>query len=453
MSDAETPGRTCWSARNALNPSGLATRLLANLASRIEVGQLSLMLPKGANTVVTGRLKQDLRAVLDVKNPAALLQRVALKGSNGFAEAYVDGEWDTPDLLAILQIALENEPAMGRQVRGFGLARAVDRLWHLVRVNTRRGSRRNIAFHYDLGNDFYGLWLDPGMTYSSALFDTAGQSLLDAQDNKYRRLAESLGLQPGHHVLEIGCGWGGFAIMAARDYGCRVTAITLSEQQLRYAEDRVRREGLANRVEVRLQDYREVTGRFDRIASIEMFEAVGERYWPVYFETLRDRLKPGRNATLQIITIADERWQLYRKGVDFIQKYIFPGGMLPAPSVLRAEVELANVRPTLIRSRNNYLIAQLQLAKLLGLEASASGKPTFNVVGALTIHKGRLGLSNALALASSGSSNACGYFTAWLRPSFRVPSPSALTSRPDLPNGRSQLIASSIIETGYPTRG
>jgi cyclopropane-fatty-acyl-phospholipid synthase len=343
MSDAETPERTGWSARNALNPSGLPSRLLVNLASRIEVGQLSLMLPKGVNTVVTGRLKPDSRAVLDVRNPWALLRRVALKGSNGFAEAYVDGQWDSPDLVALLQIALESEPAMGKPVRGLGLARAVDRLWHVVRANTRRGSRRNIAFHYDLGNDFYDLWLDPGMTYSSALFDTAGQSLVDAQDNKYRRLADSLGLRPGHHVLEIGCGWGGFAMMAARDYGCRVTAITLSEQQLRYAEDRVRRAGLADRVEVRLQDYRDVPGQFDRIASIEMFEAVGEERWPVFFDTVRERLKLGGIAALQVITIEDSRFEQYRRSADFIQRYIFPGGMLPSPSALARAIDRAGL--------------------------------------------------------------------------------------------------------------
>jgi len=338
MSDVESPERTGWSARNALNPSGLSSRLLVKLANRIEVGQLSLMLPKGANTVITGHLKPDMRAVLDIKNPAALLQRVALKGSNGFAEAYVDGEWDTPDLVALLQIALENEPAMGRPVRGLGLVRVLDRLWHVVRANTRRGSRRNIAFHYDLGNDFYDLWLDPGMTYSSALYDTAGQSLVDAQDNKYRRLADSLGLRPGHHVLEIGCGWGGFAMMAARDYGCRVTAITLSEQQLRYAEDRVRRAGLADRVEVRLQDYRDVPGQFDRIASIEMFEAVGEERWPVFFDTVRERLKLGGIAALQVITIEGSRFEQYRRSADFIQRYIFPGGVIPSIQAISQQV-------------------------------------------------------------------------------------------------------------------
>jgi cyclopropane-fatty-acyl-phospholipid synthase len=343
MSDAETPERTCWSSRNTLIPSGLASRILVNLANRIDVGQLSLMLPKGANSVVTGRLKHELRAVLDVKNPALLLQRVARKGANGFAEAYVEGEWDSPDLVAILQIALENEPALGRLVRGFGLARGLDRLRHLARSNTRRGSRRNIAFHYDLGNEFYALWLDPGMTYSSAVFDAAGQSLQDAQDNKYRRLAENLDLRPGHHVLEIGCGWGGFATMAARDYGCRVTAITLSEQQLRYAEDRVRRAGLADRVEVRLQDYRDVAGQFDRIASIEMFEAVGEERWPVFFDTVRERLKPGGIAGLQIITIEDGRFEQYRRSADFIQRHVFPGGMLPSPSALAREIDRAGL--------------------------------------------------------------------------------------------------------------
>jgi cyclopropane-fatty-acyl-phospholipid synthase len=216
-------------------------------------------------------------------------------------------------------------------------------LRHLARRNTRRGSRRNIAFHYDLGNDFYALWLDPGMTYSSAVFDAAGQSLQDAQDAKYRRLAESLDLKPGHHVLEIGCGWGGFAMTAARDYGCRVTAITLSGEQRRYAEERVRRAGLSDRIEVRLQDYRDVTGRFDRIASIEMFEAVGEERWPIFFNTVRERLKPGGVAGLQVITIEDGRYEAYQRSADFIQRYIFPGGMLPSPSALAAAIDRAGL--------------------------------------------------------------------------------------------------------------
>jgi cyclopropane-fatty-acyl-phospholipid synthase len=321
----------------------LANRTLVSLANRIEFGQLSLILPGGANTVVSGQHQPDLRAVLDIKRPAALLRKLVFKGATGLAEAYVDGDWDTPDLVGLLQLALVNEPVVGRPVRGLGFTRAVDRLRHLARRNTRRGSRRNIAFHYDLGNDFYALWLDPGMTYSSAVFDAAGQSLQDAQDAKYRRLAESLDLKPGHHVLEIGCGWGGFAMTAARDYGCRVTAITLSGEQRRYAEERVRRAGLSDRIEVRLQDYRDVTGWFDRIASIEMFEAVGEERWPIFFNTVRERLKPGGVAGLQVITIEDGRYEAYQRSADFIQRYIFPGGMLPSPSALAAAIDRAGL--------------------------------------------------------------------------------------------------------------
>ena len=343
MSDAKSPEHNYWSAEEVAIPSGLSSRILASIAHRLHVGQLSLVLPKAGNQVVTGAEHPELRAVIDVKHPAALVRKLVFNGSTGIAEAYVDGDWDTPDLVAFLQLALVNEEALGRFVQGTGLALLARRLRHLARANTRRGSRRNIAFHYDLGNTFYARWLDPGMTYSSALFDAAELSLEDAQDKKYRNLAESLGLRAGLHLLEIGCGWGGFALMAARDYGCRVTAITLSKEQLRYANERVRAAGLSDRVEVRLQDYRDVAGQFDRIASIEMFEAVGEEHWPLFFDTVRERLKPGGVAGLQIITIEDDRFEQYRQGADFIQRYIFPGGMLPSPSALTREVDRAGL--------------------------------------------------------------------------------------------------------------
>lgn len=217
-------------------------------------------------------------------------------------------------------------------------------MWHALRANTRSGSKKNIAYHYDLGNAFYTKWLDPTMAYSSAVFEPGAGDLEAAQHAKFRRMAEKLDIRPGQRVLEIGCGWGGFATYLARECQAKVTAITVSKEQLAHTQAKVQREGLGERVEARFVDYRDVDGRFDRIASIEMFEAVGEKYWPTYFDTLRDRLKPGKNATLQIITIADHRWELYRNTVDFIQKYIFPGGMLPAPKVLRAEVEKAGLR-------------------------------------------------------------------------------------------------------------
>jgi cyclopropane-fatty-acyl-phospholipid synthase len=207
---------------------------------------------------------------------------------------------------------------------------------HKAHANTRRGSRRNIAAHYDLGNAFYSQWLDPTMTYSSGVFERADMSLEEAQRNKWRKLAETLDLKPDHRVLEIGCGWAGFAIFAAQEYGCKVTGITLSQEQLAYARKTVEKAGLSDRIDIQLIDYRDVKGEFDRIASIEMFEAVGEEHWPAYFNVVRERLKPGGIAGLQIITIDEARFETYRTTPDFIQLYIFPGGMLPSPTALQA---------------------------------------------------------------------------------------------------------------------
>jgi cyclopropane-fatty-acyl-phospholipid synthase len=213
---------------------------------------------------------------------------------------------------------------------------------HRLHRNTREGAKRNIQAHYDLGNAFYREWLDPTMTYSSALFES-GMTLEEAQRNKWRRIAEELGLKPGDHILEIGCGWGGFAIFAAREYGAQVTGLTLSQEQYEFARAAVARESLGNLVDIRLQDYRDVQGSFDRIVSIEMFEAIGEKQWRQYFDVCRERLKPGGMAALQIITIADERFDAYRRNPDFIQLYIFPGGMLPSPSVLDASARSAGL--------------------------------------------------------------------------------------------------------------
>jgi len=223
------------------------------------------------------------------------------------------------------------------------MVRAFERFRFWLQSNSKKQARRNISHHYDLGNDFYRLWLDETMTYSSALFVTGQESLEKAQTQKYASMVDQMGAAPGDHVLEIGCGWGGFAEYAAKERGLKITGLTISQAQYDYAVERIARAGLSDQVEIKLQDYRDERGSYDGIASIEMFEAVGERYWPVYFNTLRDRLKPGRHATLQIITVADRRWPTYRRGVDFIQKYIFPGGMLPAPSVLRSEVERAGL--------------------------------------------------------------------------------------------------------------
>lgn len=275
---------------------------------------------------------------LYARAPLRLLRRLAADGAIGFGESYMDGDWDSSDLAQLIEV-LARRPVM----RGFAARRLWHRLDHLKRANTRDGSRRNIAAHYDLGNDFFRLWLDPSMTYSSALFADPGETLEAAQERKYRNLAAMLGLRSGMRVLEIGCGWGGFAEIAARDHGCQVLCLTLSQEQHDYARARIAAAGLSDRVEIRLQDYRDVTGRFDRIASIEMVEAVGEDNWPTYFGVLRDRLAPGGSAGVQVITIADDRYARYRRRPDFIQRHIFPGGMLPSPGAFAAAAGAAGL--------------------------------------------------------------------------------------------------------------
>lgn len=271
--------------------------------------------------------------------------RVAQSGALGFGEAYLAREWSTPDLTGLLNLLAQHlDGASSAHNRG-GLSRLIGRLRHALNANTLSGSRRNIAFHYDLGNEFYARWLDPSMTYSAGLMDSEDADLEAAQIAKYRRICDSLDLKPGDHVLEIGCGWGGFAEIAAGEYGLRVTGLTLSQEQLAFARARMERAGLADQVELRLQDYRDVEGQFDGIASIEMFEAVGEENWPVYFDTVRSRLKPGARAALQVITIREADFDAYRRTVDYIQKYIFPGGMLPTERGLIEQGESAGLEP------------------------------------------------------------------------------------------------------------
>lgn len=339
VKDRARPQRLAWIPGRRGNPW---IRILLEMAARIEVGQLSLILPDGNNHVFSGPGGAEPRAILELKHPRAV-RKLMFGGENGFAEAYMGGDWDTPDLRALLRLAQVNEAALGPSINGVALARLVDRVRHRARPNSRHGSRRNIAYHYDLGNRFYALWLDPSLTYSSALFDAHGMSLEAAQQRKIRRIAETIDLRPGQHVLEIGCGWGGFALMAAREYGCRVTAITISKAQFDHVRTRVRDAGLEDRIAVRLQDYRDVEGCYDRIVSIEMFEAVGEEHWSTFFDVVRRRLKQGGIAGLQIITIATDRFARYRRGADFIQTYIFPGGMLPSPARLANEIRRARL--------------------------------------------------------------------------------------------------------------
>lgn len=308
----------------------------------MEAGRITFVLPDGRRFWAEG-VQSGPVGELHVHDPN-LFVRLIREGQLGFAEAYLDGGWSTPDLQAFMDLVRAAGGDIYDGFPGIWMLRLLEQARHAFRGNTRSQARRNIAAHYDLGNDFYRLWLGDTMTYSAAMFATGQESLKAAQHAKYARLIDEMGAEPGDQVLEIGCGWGGFAEYAAAERGLRITGLTISQAQHDYARERIRRAGLDDQVDIRLQDYRDARGTYDGIASIEMFEAVGERYWPVYFDTVRECLKPGRRATLQIITLPDCRWKVYRGGVDFIQKYIFPGGMLPSRSALLTEFERADLR-------------------------------------------------------------------------------------------------------------
>ncbi|MEM8820134.1 MAG: cyclopropane-fatty-acyl-phospholipid synthase family protein [Pseudomonadota bacterium] len=307
------------------------------ILKRIERGRLEIILPDGRMYPAEGS-RPGPTAQIIVKD-ADFFARMVRQGEMGFCEMYVEGGWTTPDLQSLFDLIMLNNDGLGRGFPGAVFLRLYERARHLLRSNSKSGSKRNISHHYDLGNSFYGLWLDETMTYSSALFSGQGEELAAAQANKYAAICDRIGVKPDDHILEIGCGWGGFAEYAIRERGARVTGLTLSREQHDFAQARLQAAGLAERAEIVIRDYREERGRYDGVASIEMFEAVGERYWPLFFGTLRDRLRPEGHAALQVITIADKLFESYRKGTDFIQKYIFPGGMLPSPSALRAEAQ------------------------------------------------------------------------------------------------------------------
>ncbi|WP_425038985.1 class I SAM-dependent methyltransferase [Primorskyibacter sp. S187A] len=307
------------------------------MACNMNRGRLDMILPDGRHFRAEGKNPGPV-AELQIKSDD-LFARLIREGDLGFCDAYLDDEWDTPDLQAFMDLVHADNDEMYDGFPGMGLVRSFEKMRFWLQRNSKKQARKNISYHYDLGNDFYGLWLDDTMTYSSALFETGQESTEKAQIAKYKSMVDQMGAQPGDHVLEIGCGWGGFAEYAAKERGLKVTGLTISEEQFKYAQDRIEKAGLSDLVTFKLQDYRDETGSYDGIASIEMFEAVGEKYWPVYFNAVKERLKPGKTATLQIITVQDRRWDVYKRGVDFIQKYIFPGGMLPAPKVLRSEIE------------------------------------------------------------------------------------------------------------------
>src|SRR5438128_2226602 len=309
-------------------------QLAFGYAARLRRGTLDVTLPD-KRVLRFGGAEPGPAAEMTVRT-YGFAWRLLNGGDIGIAEAYLRGEWDTPDLTTFLYLFCVNQDWMQTMLVGNPLTRTFQAVRHWLNRNTRRQARRNIYAHYDIGNAFYSAWLDPSMTYSSALFEDDTADLTAAQHNKYRRLAEAIDLRPGQKLLEIGCRWGGFAEYAAKTFGAKVVGLTISKEQRDFAQARIHNAGLSDKVEIRLQDYRDERDRYDRIASIEMIEAVGEQFWPKYFSQLRDRLLPGGLAGIQAITIQDSLFQTYRREVDFIQRYVFPGGMLPSPQILKA---------------------------------------------------------------------------------------------------------------------
>ena len=334
--NSPAPGYQAGQERLSIDRYPARARFILKMLAGLQHGALKLELPDGQ----TASFGDHSRPVTLRLHDLSMFDAVLKSGDIGFAESYIDGSWSTDNLTGLIELFIQNRQAIEALFHGKWWGRLLYRIRHLLNRNSRSGSRKNIHAHYDIGNDFYRLWLDPSMTYSSALFGNSHDaSLQQGQDAKYRRILNQLAVEPGGHILEIGCGWGGFAEIAAREGGARVRGLTLSDAQLQYARQRLADAGLADQAELLLMDYRDSRGKYDAIASIEMFEAVGEAYWPAYFECIARNLRNDGRACIQSIVIADELFENYRKGTDFIQQYIFPGGMLPSPSAFRAEAE------------------------------------------------------------------------------------------------------------------
>jgi cyclopropane-fatty-acyl-phospholipid synthase len=322
--------------------AGIARRISVAAASRIRTGSLAVVLPDGSRREF-GDPRAARRGEIHVHDQEALV-RILVHGETGAGEAYTDGLWSSPDLVALIELAALNRASLALAAGWWRVPAQLGRtLAHRARRNTRAQSRRNIAAHYDLGNDFYRLFLDETMTYSSAVFASPDQSLADAQRNKYRVMAERAGLTRGQHVLEIGTGWGGFALYAAGELGCRVTTVTISREQHALACERVRAAGLEGLVDVQLRDYREISGTYDAIVSIEMLEAVGAEYFATFFEACDRALAPGGRMSLQSITFPDVAYESQRRGANWIQRYIFPGGLCPSLAVIERATRDTNL--------------------------------------------------------------------------------------------------------------
>jgi cyclopropane-fatty-acyl-phospholipid synthase len=343
-SDAEPSAQP----RSGKKFAGLAGLALGKVMSLIDVGRLVIELPSGARLERAGA-NSGPQAEVKLNNWRAL-RRLMVGGDVGVATAYFDDDWSSADLTALFELASLNGVRFMDALQGSVPFRMLNWVAHRARANTRRGSRRNIEAHYDLGNEFYRLWLDAKMIYSSAIFGSASATLEQAQETKLQRIVDRLQLAGEDSVLEIGCGWGGLATAIAQRSAARVTGVTISPAQLDRARALVQEKALEDRVDLRLQDYRDVEGRFDRIVSVEMVEAVGREYLPRYFDTIRERLKPGGLCVLQAITIAEDRFADYCRRPDFIQRYIFPGGFLPSKTFLRETIERAGLKLTAVEN-------------------------------------------------------------------------------------------------------
>jgi len=342
MSDTQLIPSAAERPRRLASKMSVVSIWLKRILDRAEFGSLTVVLPNG-RCIETKTAQPGPEAALVLRRWRALW-RLQAAGDIGFARAYIDGDWWTPDLLGVLEFGTRNADALSTTLSGSTLSRLLNRARHWQSRNTRRGSRRNIAAHYDLGNSFYSPWLDRGMNYSSALYSghARTQTLEEAQEAKLDQVVELLDLSGGERILEIGCGWG--SLVERLTPHCQVTGVTLSAEQLAYAKQRISFGEHEHRADLRLQDYRDITGQYDRLVSIEMIEAVGEIYWPVYFGKVRDLLTNEGAAVIQAITIAEARYSSYRDRPDFIQQYIFPGGMLPTFGVMQAEAARAGLR-------------------------------------------------------------------------------------------------------------
>jgi cyclopropane-fatty-acyl-phospholipid synthase len=354
-----------------------AARAAFGLLRQLRSGTLDLQLPDGTQMRFGSGADTEPRGAMRLRN-WKVCGAALRSGDIGFAECFIDEDWTSPDLVALLKVFIANREAVESAIYGSWWGSLLYRVKHLLNANSRRGSRKNIHAHYDLGNPFYQLWLDETMSYSAAWFEgNPAGDLAQAQWAKVRRALDECRVQPGQRVLEIGCGWGGLAEYAARHRGAQVTGVTLSTEQLAYARQRLQAAGLAECADLRLQDYRDLNdGPFDAIASIEMFEAVGRKYWPGFFQRVHGLLKPGGRACIQSITIRDDLFDRYVSSTDFIQQYIFPGGLLPSPAAFRAQAEAAGLRiinelrfgtdyaETLRRWRHRFLAQEAAVRRL-----------------------------------------------------------------------------------------